>query len=257
VHHVSSMTSRNGGIADPAMAALIGSISRLEPTAPSWCTGWSAHDIAAHVTGAAQERADLIEEHLAGLPRRRTRTWEEREPPLRELDGQALRDRLVVEATRFEKSVAAMGPEDALEYTGWTMTASRMRTHSHSEAVLHRWDLVGNDALSHMFLSEPGLTSHALATFAAIPTLDEARRWSAGSFSVDSFRLRSAELDDVLIRRGSVPSLVPQAAAAPADPVVELDTADRLLILWGRVPACSKPAEGISGVNQLMERLLP
>jgi hypothetical protein len=239
------------------MAALIASISRLEPSAPSWCIGWSAHDIAAHVTGAAQERADLIEEHLAGLPSRPTRTWEEREPPLKELDGQVLRDRLLVEAARFERSAAAMNPEDTLDYTGWTMTASRMRSHSHSEAVLHRWDLTGDDALSRMFLSDPGLTEHALAAFAAIPALNEARRWSAASFSIESFRLRSVQLDDVLVRRGSVPSLVPQSNAVPAVPVIELDTADRLLILWGRVPPRLKPAERPVDVDELVEHLLP
>ncbi|WP_345608554.1 maleylpyruvate isomerase N-terminal domain-containing protein [Pseudonocardia adelaidensis] len=248
---------RNGGITDPAMAALIGSLSRLEPTAPTWCAGWSAHSIAAHITGAAQERADLIEEHLAGLPGRATRSWEEREAPLRELDGQVLRDRLLIEATRFERNVAAMDPEDALEYTGWTMTAGRMRAHSHSEAALHRWDLVGDDALSRMFMSEPRLTDHALAAFAAIPALNEAQRWSTAAFSVGSFRLRSAGLDDVLIRRGSAPLLVPQATAAPADPVVELDVADRLLVLWGRVPPELRPAGGPVDVDQLVEHLLP
>jgi mycothiol maleylpyruvate isomerase-like protein len=257
VHQVSNRMTENRGITDPAMAALIGSLSRLEPSAPSWCAGWSAHDVAAHVTGAAQERADLIEEHLAGLPSRPTRTWEEREPPLKELDGQALRDRLIVEASRFERTAAAMDPEDALEYTGWTMTASRMRAHSHSEAVLHRWDLVGDDAVSRMFLSEPGLTSHAMVAFAAIPALDEARRWSEASFSVGSFRFRSAGLDDVLIRRGSGPSLEPRATAAPADPVIELATADRLLVLWGRVPPSLMPADEPIDVDQLVERLLP
>jgi hypothetical protein len=33
------------------------------------------------------------------------------------------------------------------------MTAERLRMHSHSEAVLHRWDFVGDDDISIRLLS--------------------------------------------------------------------------------------------------------
>jgi hypothetical protein len=80
-------------IRDEAMRAFIGVLDRVEPTGPSWCTDWSAHEITAHVAAAAQERASLIEEHLRGRPGRATRSWEEREPPFRALAGVELRER--------------------------------------------------------------------------------------------------------------------------------------------------------------------
>ena len=46
------------GVRDEAMRAFITSLSRLAPTAPTWCPGWSAHELTAHVTAAAAERDD-------------------------------------------------------------------------------------------------------------------------------------------------------------------------------------------------------
>jgi hypothetical protein len=79
---------------DTAMNELIATLNQVHSTAPTWCAGWSAHDIASHIGAAAQERANLIEEHVAGRPSRATRSWEEREPPFRSLDAATLRKRL-------------------------------------------------------------------------------------------------------------------------------------------------------------------
>ncbi|OBI16671.1 hypothetical protein A5712_25310 [Mycobacterium sp. E2327] len=74
---------------DEAMCELISSLSTLQATAPTWCAGWSAHELTAHVAAAAEERANLIEDHLAGKPSRATRSWEVREPPFRALPALA------------------------------------------------------------------------------------------------------------------------------------------------------------------------
>jgi uncharacterized protein (TIGR03083 family) len=130
---------------DDAMRAFISSLSQLQASAPTWCSRWSAHDLTAHVTAAAEERADLIDDHLAGKPSRATRSWEVREPPFRAMPDAVLRERLVEHAVRFETNVSALREDDAILYTGGAMTAQRLRMHSHSEAVLHRWDLVGDE----------------------------------------------------------------------------------------------------------------
>jgi Mycothiol maleylpyruvate isomerase N-terminal domain len=62
----------------PALAA---ALEHAEPSAPTACTGWTAHDIAAHLAAGAKEMADLIEEHLAGLRPRATQGYEARERP--------------------------------------------------------------------------------------------------------------------------------------------------------------------------------
>ncbi|MBV8181375.1 MAG: maleylpyruvate isomerase N-terminal domain-containing protein [Mycobacterium sp.] len=102
---------------DEAMRAFISGLSRLEATAPTWCAGWSVHELTAHVTAAAEERANLIDNHLAGKPARATRSWEEREPPFRAMPDAELRERLVEHAVRFESGVAALKEEDAILYT--------------------------------------------------------------------------------------------------------------------------------------------
>jgi hypothetical protein len=51
------------------------------------------------------------------------------------------------------------------------MTAERLRAHSHSEAALHRWDLVGDDDISIRLVSDPSMVTHALAAFDALPAL--------------------------------------------------------------------------------------
>jgi hypothetical protein len=70
-------------ISDQAMRSFIAALPAEEATAPTWCPGCSSHELVAHVAAAAQERADLIEEHLAGRPARPARSWEKREPPFR------------------------------------------------------------------------------------------------------------------------------------------------------------------------------
>jgi hypothetical protein len=219
-------------VRDEAMRAFISTLSGLQPTAPTWCAGWSAHDIAAHVTAAAEERADLVEEHLAGKPARPTRSWEVREPPFRAMPDAELRKRLVEHALRFEASVVALGDDDTVTYTGWEMTGPRLRMHSHSEAVLHRWDLVGDDDDSIRLLSDPAMVAHALAVFAALPALAEARRWHDPNVVPRPVILRSEGRPDVVVTPGEGLA----TTAADDGVLVELRPHELPLVLWGRCP---------------------
>lgn len=235
-------------IRDEAMREFISTVAGLSGSAPSWCAGWGVHEVTAHVTAAAIERADLIEEHLAGHPPRPTRSWEAREPPLRALSTAALRARLVEEAVRFERAVDTMSDRDRLTYTGWDMSAARLRAHSHSEAALHRWDLVGDDDTGVRLLSDPRMTEHALAVFAAIPALSEAKRWVEADRTL---RLRSEGQRDVLVATGHDPCM-----ADPCGDAIELRPHERLLVLWGRVPPGLRRPDGPpETVDELVPRL--
>lgn len=235
-------------IGDDAMRALIVSLSGAQPSAPTWCTGWSAHELTAHVTGAAEERANLIEEHLAGRPPRMTRSWEEREPPLRALPVDRLRERLPLEAARFEAAVARLNQGDTIEYTGWSMTAERLRMHSHSEAALHRWDLVGDDDVSVHLLAEPAMVTHALRVFDAIPALPEARRWVT---STQPVVLRAGRQPDVVV----VPGKGVTTTAHGDGLVVELESHELPLILWGRCPSRLRdPNATAETVDDILDR---
>jgi uncharacterized protein (TIGR03083 family) len=238
-------------IRDTAMNELIATLNQVHSTAPTWCTGWSAHDIASHVGAAAQERANLIEEHVAGRPSRATRSWEEREPPFRSLDAATLRERLSEEAIRFETAVANLPDTAVISYTGWQMNAARLRMHSHSEAVLHRWDLVGNDDTSVRQLSEPALNDHALAAFAAIP-LPEAKRWTVPP--ADAFLMRVERQPDIAAVKGS--GLTRDVPAGDL-PVIELQPHERPLMLWGRRPErLRNPQDPTETFDEMLARLL-
>lgn len=241
-------------IQDEAMRAFVSALSNVEATAPTWCLGWSAHEVVAHVTAAAEERANLIEEYLAGRPSRPTRSREEREPPFRALPDTSLRDRLVVEAARFERAVAALDERDTIVYTGWSMTARLLRTHSRSEAALHRWDLVGDDQISVRLLSDQALTDHALAVFTAIPGLLEAQRWLKASFTSQQVRFRTPGQPDVLVKPEEGLLLAPPEGA---DIVIEMGPGERLLVLWGRCPARLRhPHADAETVDDLLGRLV-
>jgi len=239
--------------AGEAMAAFCAAWESAGPDAPSWCAGWGAHEVAAHVTAVAAEQADLIEEHLAGQPARATRSREEREPAYRALPGAALRTRLRAEFARFEQAAAALGDHDTITCDGRAMNARQLRTHAASEAALHRWDLAGSDPVSVRLLSRPDLTRHALAVFTAIPHLPEARRWTHPSSAARPVRLRSPGQPDIVITPGTGVSLHP---AAPTGPVITLAAHERLLLLWGRHPQRLRdPRNPPETPGDLLERL--
>lgn len=248
------VNAKSPPLRDGAMQELVAALAAREASAPTWCASWSAHELAAHVTGAAEERAALIEEHPAGHPPRATRTWEEREPPLRALSHPVLLERLRQEAVRFEQAVAALGRGDGIEYTGWAMTGELLARHSHSEAVLHRWDLVGGDDTSVRLLSDPALVAHAVAVFAAIPQLPEARRWVHPTFTSKPVRLRA---DDHLAA-----TVVPGQGLVTDRPddeglAVDLTSSELPLVLWGRCPPrLRNPRGGPETIDEMLRRLI-
>jgi hypothetical protein len=242
------------GLRDDAMRAFLTSLSQLQATAPTWCSGWSAHELAAHVAAAAEERANLIDDHLAGKPTRATRSWEVREPPLRAMPDGLLRERLAEHALRFESSVAALDPDDTIIYTGWAMTSERLRMHSHSEAVLHRWDLVGDDDISIRLLSDPAMVTHTVTAFTAIPALAEAQRWRQSSWLRQQVILRSGTPPDVVVTPGKGLSL----AADGRSPVIELRPHELPLLLWGRCPGRLRdPNANAETIDDVLRRLCP
>ncbi len=60
------------------LAALYAVVPMVDAAAPTACREWTAHQLVAHLAAGAKERADLIEEALAGLPERATTPFAER-----------------------------------------------------------------------------------------------------------------------------------------------------------------------------------
>jgi hypothetical protein len=220
------------------------------------CEGWTVHEITAHVAAGSEERANLIENHLAGGQQRGTRSFEERERPYREIDDAALRTLLFeqVERSIHASQRLAERPEYAVLFTGRNMSAADFAMHSRSERSLHRWDIVGRDDVGWVMFAQPGLTLHALKILTEMPVLAEtpANRLQAANYHSGDFTvvLRSDPGDDVTISlHHGVLSVASQPLTdRPVD--AHLEPAARLLALWGR----REPSAAIQlgrGANQL------
>ena len=150
-------------------------------------------------------------------------------------------DEMVVQTRRklaAYEALVAVCDEPEIDFTGTAITVDELTTHSRSEAALHRWDLVGDDALADELLADPELTAHAVKILNRMPTLPE----SARSIAARAAAHRSPRI--VLRAPGrptsaSTPAGHGQAELAAADPldgdlVITTDPAHRLLVLWGR-----------------------
>ena len=145
----------------------------------------------------------------------------------------ALRERLVEQAVRFESNLTALREDDMIPYTGWVMRAEQLRMHSHSEAALHRWDLVGDDDMGIRLLSDRAMVTHALAVFAAVPALAEAQRWRSRDLVSSPLVLRSDGRPDVVVAPGEAFSGATDGEAV----VLDLRPHEVPLVLWGRCPS--------------------
>lgn len=177
------------------------------PTRLTACRGWTAHEITAHVAAGSAETADLIEDHLAGVASRPTRGFEERERPMRALDDDTLRERFFEQVARAGAARRKLAEEidGAVMFTGRMMKASEFVTHSRSERVLHRWDLIGRDDVGWAMLAQPDLTGHAVKILTEMPVLAETpqNRLTASGTTKPDFEivLRSEPHDDLFVAR--------------------------------------------------------
>jgi uncharacterized protein (TIGR03083 family) len=229
-------------MAHAELKALADVLGDLEPTAPTACADWTVHDLVAHLAAGAREVAELIEEHLAGQPARPTRGFDERERPFRALTHAELLAALAEQSRRKVAALEALAHRNdhaAVAFTGTTMTATQFQTHARSEAALHRWDLVGDDDVSHHLLSQPELTRHAVNVLNAMPGLDESARIRQSPVP-RRVVLTSPGQPDVLIEpytAGARFELVEDEnrdEPANGDILLATDAANRLLVLWGR-----------------------
>lgn len=225
------------------------------PSQLTACAGWTVHEITSHLAAGSQEIADLIEDHLAGLQPRDTRTFEEREAPYQAMDDATLRDRLFeqVERSTEARHRLADHSDDGVMFTGRVMSAAEFEVHSRSERALHRWDIIGRDDIGWEMLAQPELTSHSLKILTEMPVLPEAleNRLNAADYHSGDFTvlLRSDPQDDVILSYsdGALSVRSEPVTDRPAD--AHLEPATRLLALWGRRET-SAPIQLETGSNR-------
>jgi hypothetical protein len=152
-------------------------------------------------------------------------------------------DEMVRQTRRKLDAYQALGKtsdEPNIAFTGTTITVDELTTHSRSEASLHRWDLVGDDALGDELLAEPALTAHAVNILNRMPVLAESAHSMAARAAASAPRpprvvVRTPDSPDVRIDTAGVGyAELGGAETLDGDVIVTTDPANRLLVLWGR-----------------------
>lgn len=216
---------------------ILASLDAVGPTAMTSCPGWSAHQVAAHIAGNYQEVRYHLEAFASGHPLQRTRSHEEREPPLYALRHAELLARAEREEVAMRQLVAEVldqAPDARLQWTGRTVDVAGFGTHMRSEDAVHRWDLVGDDEDSAALLGQQKLLEHAVQ-FIGAPLCQRGLRQGAGDRPLTVI-VRADGQDDLKVTMGEGPvrlAVVPAEGSA----TIHADAAARLLLLWGRKPA--------------------
>jgi hypothetical protein len=231
-------------MASTELSELFAILPSVAPDAPTACTAWTAHALLAHLTAGAKERADLIEDKLAGRPERVTKAFAEREAVFLALPDAELRAALVRETGRFETAVAALaqlGADVTISFATARFTAAHLAMHQRSEAAIHRWDLVGADKIGDELLAQRDLTQHGVSVLNRLKTVlqesPSARLKQAGVPAI-CIVLRSPAHQDVVLNASAGEGAFAVSDHTPLvpDALVTTDAAQRLLVIWGRRP---------------------
>lgn len=227
------------------------------PDAGTWCEAWTVRDIVVHQAGNAEELARVLGGHLDGQPVA-TRSFEEREGPLRALNDADLWDALLDRmAILNEVAVAAdeVPADTDVAWTGRTMKVPWFAEHMREELVLHSWDITGDEPAAQARLAEPWMTTHSVVAVGR-PLLAKGAKLLSQGERIEA-RLRTDGTDDVVL--AADPDQVTIGLAEPEGPAtLETDAAARVLLLWGRRPADPSRIRSRAGAKTLgrVRRLL-
>lgn len=134
-----------------------------------------------------------------------------------------------------------------LRWTNRQVHAAGFLKHSRSECAVHRWDLVGDDAVSEKLLSQRELFEHVITFAGPLPMTARGMATGAGTGAALRAKIRAPGQPDLLV---TVHHGQPQFAAVEP----EGDPAARLLFLWGCRPT---PFSGLTcnGTGEELSRL--
>ena len=204
----------------------------------SACTGWTTHEIAAHVAGIAVEVIRHLEPYLSGDPVPSTRSFEEREALLQAMSHPRLLARLDQEEQRMRSVVGEVldrEPGAVIPWTGRRMAVAKFVPHLRNEHALHRWDIAGDDDTSRALLGDDELVGHSVGELGRI-LLRAGRSHDPDPGRDFAVRLRSAGQRDLRVLVTGGDATLAWADDGADDPSVELDGAARHVFIWGRRP---------------------
>jgi hypothetical protein len=220
----------------PEWQPFVDAVQQRRPDTGTWCEAWTVRDIVIHQAGNALELARVLGGHLAGEPVA-TRTFEEREAPLRAMNDTDLWAALHRNMAQLN-DVAEAGdqvPADTdVAWTGRTMKVPWFAEHMREELVLHGWDITGDDAPARKRLGEHWMTTHSVLAVGK-PLLAKGVKQLQPGERIEA-RLRVDGADDVVLNADADSTAI--RLADPDGPAtLETDAAARVLLLWGRRPA--------------------
>lgn len=218
----------------------LSTLNSLPADAPTACEGWTAHEIAAHLAAGIEEVAELIEDTVNEVPPRTTRGFEEREAPYREMDNVDVRQALGKIVERAGIALEALAAKDvSVLFFERHWTAEEMQVHAGNEFAMHRWDMIGDDELIDPWLAPLHVTESAVKTLNTLKVLDEGPTFRAERAGLTSIRvvLRCPDQPDIALNVTSAGTAMFELSTGElfdGDVLVETDTANRVLTLWGR-----------------------
>jgi len=216
----------------------LASIDHVDPGSVSACDGWTAHDIAAHVTGIAVEVNRHLDPFMQGDPVPKTRSFDERERPLRDMDHADLLRRLDAEERRMRVLVAdvlGLNPLSVIPWTGRHMVVAKFIPHLRNEHALHRWDVVGDDEEGDELLGQSDLTEHSVEVLGQVLLVAGRSRDPAPDNDFEAC-LHSDGARDLVVRVRGGEAAISWSDSSADERGVWCDPAARLLFIWGRHP---------------------
>ncbi|NNN15585.1 MAG: maleylpyruvate isomerase family mycothiol-dependent enzyme [Acidimicrobiaceae bacterium] len=232
--NIEPTSSRPSTAIEPEANALLETIDATLPAALSACSGWTAHEITAHLAAGSVEIALNLEAYGEGKSVPATRGFEERETPFRAMDEKGLRKELPKSIARMANAIDAVlaaEPDAVVPWTGRQMAVATFITHMRSELAIHRWDLVGDDEKSLELLALPDLTNHAITVLGRVLL----SRGGASATTAFSASLRSPGDMDIVVKVDVDGARLTRSDEV-SQPSITGDRAALLLFLWGRRP---------------------
>ncbi|OBA83758.1 hypothetical protein A9W99_07060 [Mycobacterium sp. 1164966.3] len=217
----------------PEWQPFLDAVQQRRPDAGTWCEAWTVRDIVIHQAGNAEELARVLGAHLKGEPVN-TRSFEEREGPLRNMNDTDLWDALHDRMAGLNEVAAAADevPTDTdVAWTGRTMKVPWFAEHMREELVLHGWDITGDDPAAQARLAEPWMTTHSVVAVGR-PLLAKGAQQLRQKIEA---RLRVPGADDVLVSADAYHTAI-ELTEPEGQATLETDAAARVLLLWGRRP---------------------
>jgi hypothetical protein len=218
--------------------AFLTTLDATPPDTVTACDGWTTHEVAAHVLGIAVEVIRHLDPFLDGEAVPETRSFEEREAPLRELEDRTLISRLDQEERHMRALVGDVlerTPGAVIPWTGRQMAVDKFIPHLRNEYALHRWDVAGDDDVSQALLGSLDLMKHSVGELGRI-LLVAGRKRDPEPDSDFHVILGAANQPDLRVSVEQGTASLSWTDERETAARLQLDPGARHLFIWGRRP---------------------